>query len=259
MVTVLKLPAQPIPKQVTAKVSPGNLQEHALAFLNHYNRSGFDSPEHEQEVASSRIRDLKTVGDVLLRVGKYETLSGRTFKALTERLFELLTPAVSKQEAKIIIATALGHDDYALAIFRDSIENKNFNKKINEGIFDAPRTEFVTHLARPYSDTFEKLRPYLGKNLQDLVRDAYLDTELLLEFLEKLETEGCIDWSTVSRQVAILKNKSFATIGTGKMYNLVSQLAGHSNIAEAKKYGETSLVLIRDKACFSKIIQVLKD
>ena len=259
MVTILKLPNQPLPKQLTARTAPNSLQEHTLAFLNHFNRDGFDSPEHEQEVASTRIRDLKTVGDVLLKVRDYEVVGAAGFKSLSEKIFQLVAPAISRQEAKVVVATALGYSDYAEVVFRKTITNKNFRKKVNEGIFDAPQTETELHLARPYNDVLSKIEPYLGHNLQFLGLNVYLDAGLLLTFLEALGSESRIDWTVMKRHVADLKRGSYRTITTSHTYNLVSQLAGHSNHSAAKKYDDASLVLVRDTAGLSEIIQILKD
>ena len=259
MVTILKLPNQPIPKQLTARAAPSNLQEHTQAFLNHFNRDGFDSPEHEQEVASTRICDLKTVGDVLLKVRDYEVVGAAGFKSLSERIFQLVAPAISRQEAQVVVATALGYSDYAEVVFRKTITNKNFRKKLNEGIFDAPRTEAELHLVRPYNDVLSKIEPYLGHNLQFLGLNVYLDAGLLLEFLETLGSKSHINWPAMKRHVADLKRGSYRTITTGHTYNLVSQLAGHSNHSAAKNFDGTGLVLIRDTASLSEIIQILKD
>lgn len=126
MVTVLHLPPQEAPKQLTAYRHNTKLEEHLLAFLNANNKNGFaeeleegQEPTPVEPISIETIREMSSdaVVSVILQIAISEHISIRRIKEMG-RLIVTESGKKAKYHKTIhLIARMLGYRSYEGMIF----------------------------------------------------------------------------------------------------------------------------------------------
>jgi hypothetical protein len=121
MTSITVLPAQKIPKKLTARTSPYNLHEHFLSFLNTNNATGFVTEEittfdAEEIVAVTAdeisIIDNETIIDLLIYVCQHSNVSERRFKNFAKRLKKSSAGSISHSRALEIVSRVFGYANW---------------------------------------------------------------------------------------------------------------------------------------------------
>lgn len=122
MVTVIHLPPQEAPKQLTVHRHSANLEEHLLAFLNNNNRSGFatEEGEIEEEMCNTVTHDqvralLKSESNlaIIAEVALTETMSVEKYKLYARALADASGKSLGLGKALHLLARVMGYKSQA--------------------------------------------------------------------------------------------------------------------------------------------------
>lgn len=110
MTSIIQIPPQKAPKQLTARSASHNLHEHFLAFLNSNNVAGFSNDEIPPvELDEIACIEADTIVDLLVTVSQYDTVPDSMFKKLAKRLKKTSGGAIKHARALEIVARVFGY------------------------------------------------------------------------------------------------------------------------------------------------------
>lgn len=126
MVSVIHLPPQVSPKQLTATHRSQNLEEHLLAFLSINNKNGFVVDEGEVESADD-IEALKSyiaaLGDdkniaILIQAATCDSMSLYELEGLARTMVHISEGKLIRGSALYLLCRAMGYFCYQYMLFR---------------------------------------------------------------------------------------------------------------------------------------------
>jgi hypothetical protein len=129
MTTIIELPAQKAPKQLTARSTSHNLHEHFLAFLNANNPTGFSADEFSADEIAPIEAD--TIVELLVSVSQHDAVSERTFKRLATRLKKTSGGAIKHSRALEIVSRVFGYAHWYQASKMSESGGKVFRNRRN--------------------------------------------------------------------------------------------------------------------------------
>lgn len=121
MVTVVHLPPQQAPKQLTAHRHSTNLEEHFLAFLNQNNQRGFvgETDEDAQEIKTYQASDISVLLEcdealaIIAQVAIDQEMTVEKFKNFAKYLRTFTSRAMGLGHCRELLARVLGYKSVA--------------------------------------------------------------------------------------------------------------------------------------------------